>query len=85
MVGPKLAIVFTVNDNLARTVATRFAAAIVIDEIDASFIRTDRLCVRQRDCSGAERVAVCFARCIRVSGCHAHPVGHGVIRATCGG
>ena len=64
MVRPKLAIVFTVNDNLARTVAARFAAAIVIDEIDASFIRTDRLCVRQRDCSGAERVAVCFARCI---------------------
>ena len=75
----------TVNHNPARTVAARFADAIVIDEIDASFIRTDRLCVRQRDCSGAERVAVCFARCIRVSGCHAHPIGHGVIRATCGG
>jgi hypothetical protein len=56
----------------------------VIDEFDQDFVRTDRLRVRQRDCSRAERFAgpLTFSGRIRISGRYANAIGLGVIGPT---
>lgn len=56
----------------------------VDDELAARFIRIDRLRVRERDRSGAERVTISVAVPfpVRVSGGYAHAIGHRTIGAT---
>ena len=56
----------------------------VTDDCAASFVRSDRLHVRQRDGSRAEFCPIPVTGRIRVSRCYAHAIGLGLIRATRG-
>ena len=59
------------------------------DVAEEDFVRCDLFALSQRklDCSSRAEpyaVACTFAGRIRISGCYPHPIGIGIIGATCG-
>ena len=57
------------------------------DLAEEDFVRCDLFALSQLELDGsggAKRIAVTFAVRVRISSCYPHPIGIGIIGATCG-